>query len=69
MDRITMEKQPDGAPLPGRVAQDHSRYIARRCSDDLREDWLETKLKGLYDEVANEPLPDALRQLIDKLDG
>ena len=34
-----------------------------------RRDWLETKLRGLYDEVAAEPLPPSLQELIDKLDG
>ncbi len=33
-----------------------------------RSDWLETKLKCLYDEVANERLPPSLQKLIDDLD-
>ena len=69
-----MEKHPDWAPPPGDAARDRAPGTARTCrgnlrEGNLREDWLETKLQGLYDDVANEPLPDALRLLIDKLDG
>ena len=69
-----MENHPDGAAPPGTAARDRGPGDARPCRDNrrkgnLREDWLETKLKGLYDDVANEPLPDALRQLIEQLDG
>ncbi|BBK38511.1 hypothetical protein STAQ_35890 [Allostella sp. ATCC 35155] len=64
-----MDKQPDEAAPPGDAARDSATGTARPCRGNLRNDWLETKLKGLYDDVANEPLPDALRQLIEKLDG
>ncbi|BBK43317.1 hypothetical protein STVA_33370 [Allostella vacuolata] len=41
----------------------------RPSGSPQRRDWLETKLKGLYDEVAAEPLPPSLQELIDRLDG
>lgn len=50
-----------GRPVPDRR---HSNSRGGHSSD-----WLERKLKGLYDEVANEPLPKSLQKLIDELDG
>ncbi|WP_374445949.1 NepR family anti-sigma factor [Stella sp.] len=61
VDRIVMEEQdtgrrPPAAPRTGRRPRGG-------------HDWLEAKLKGLYDEVAREPLPDQLQKLIDELHG
>lgn len=64
-----MEDHPEGTAPPADAARDRAPRTARPGRGSLREDWLETKLKGLYDDVASEPLPDALRQLIEQLDG
>lgn len=68
VDRIAVGEQVEGAePRGGGGSVVPFRGTRRPASQ--RQDWLETKLKGLYDEVAEEPLPDALQKLIDQLDG
>lgn len=56
MEEQDPERQPPAAPR-----------MRRRSSGG--QDWLAAKLKGLYDEVAREPLPDQLQKLIDDLHG
>lgn len=51
-------------PADGKAANEHG-----RPARPDRTDWLEVKLKRLYDETAQEPLPPSLQKLIDALDG
>ncbi len=66
--RISLAGEGEGAP-PSPSAAARRPANGNRRPPAQRQDWLESKLKGLYDEVAGEPLPDALQKLIDQLDG
>ncbi|BBK32974.1 hypothetical protein EDC65_4414 [Stella humosa] len=70
MAQPSMAKSPPSKPLPARPDQPpRTGSGGRKPGGPQRQDWLELKLKGLYDEVAGEPLPPSLQKLIDELDG
>lgn len=49
----------DEADTDGRNAGD---------SDRQRQHWINQSLRSLYEEVANEPIPDSFKTLLDELD-
>jgi hypothetical protein len=55
---MSQSKHPDGAR--GRPSTDSGKK-------DPREDVIAQKLRGLYDEVARQPVPDRFVELLDKL--
>ena len=52
----------DGPPRPGNPDGAPKR---KRKTDAAFEQWLQRGLHQMFDDVANEPIPDELRKLID----
>jgi hypothetical protein len=63
------EKKAPGRPeeAPARRADGASAHVGARRQRDL-EDYIGRQLKALYDEVANQPVPDRFKELLDRLD-
>jgi hypothetical protein len=74
VERIPLagKTKPPSGPTVGKASPSSSGKPANehgRPGRPDRGDWLEVKLKRLYDETAREPLPPSLQKLIDALDG
>ncbi len=63
------EKKAPGRPedAPAGRADRASTHIGVRHQRDLK-DYIGRQLKALYDEVANQPVPDRFKELLDRLD-
>lgn len=49
------------------MSQNRKPDAERSTARDPREDVIAQKLRGLYDEVASQPVPDRFVELLDKL--
>ena len=62
MSLLEMEKGRKGGGTGGMSASPVSRAI-----DPKKEDWIGRQLRRVYDDAANEPLPDELMLLLQKI--
>jgi hypothetical protein len=61
------EKKAPGRPEDVPAGDGASAHVGARRQRDLK-DYIGRQLKALYDEVANQPVPDRFKELLDRLD-